>query len=281
MRKIVRASERSCEPAQPAKSAPGLYATAGSQNVGELDELSPTLKIGSDSSASVPAVIVDNAVYWETRIARNGRGGGMETVSSSLKAQSGSTGTGDAAPMVVYNITPVWGGGADLQATPAQVANAVTVTDHVKKTDRGLRILAPAPQNAQALDGKDVRLNDQTGSLTASMDSARVSNKRVGMVTYDQPCVSGDITHTLKAEGFDGSEDGTGRGMPIVPEYKDPVDCVTANSVQHYDVKSAQAGHLLSATTAVRRLTPTECERLQGFPDGWTIVAPTPKKKAK
>lgn len=26
---------------------------------------------------------------------------------------------------------------------------------------------------------------------------------------------------------------------------KDPVDCVTANSVQHYDVKSAQAGHLL------------------------------------
>lgn len=25
-----------------------------------------------------------------------------------------------------------------------------------------------------------------------------------------------------------------------------------------------------SATTGVRRLTPVECERLQGFPDGWT-----------
>ena len=24
------------------------------------------------------------------------------------------------------------------------------------------------------------------------------------------------------------------------------------------------------ATTKVRRLTPLECERLQGFPDGWT-----------
>ena len=23
----------------------------------------------------------------------------------------------------------------------------------------------------------------------------------------------------------------------------------------------------------VRRLTPTECERLQGFPDGWTAIA--------
>jgi DNA (cytosine-5)-methyltransferase 1 len=28
--------------------------------------------------------------------------------------------------------------------------------------------------------------------------------------------VTGDITHTLKAEGFDASEDGTGRGQPIV-----------------------------------------------------------------
>jgi site-specific DNA-cytosine methylase len=25
---------------------------------------------------------------------------------------------------------------------------------------------------------------------------------------------------------------------------------------------------------AVRRLTPTECERLQSFPDGWTILLP-------
>jgi site-specific DNA-cytosine methylase len=28
---------------------------------------------------------------------------------------------------------------------------------------------------------------------------------------------------------------------------------------------------MLPATGTVRRLTPTECERLQGFPDGWTI----------
>lgn len=27
--------------------------------------------------------------------------------------------------------------------------------------------------------------------------------------------------------------------------------------------------------SSVRRLTPTECERLQGFPDGWTIPSPT------
>lgn len=29
-------------------------------------------------------------------------------------------------------------------------------------------------------------------------------------------CANGDISHTLKAEGFDGSEDGTGRGFPVI-----------------------------------------------------------------
>jgi len=56
-------------------------------------------------------------------------------------------------------------------------------------------------------------------------------------------CVTGDRTHALKAEGADASEDGTGRGTPIVP-----------------------------SGMSVRRLTPTECERLQGFPDGWTQI---------
>jgi len=30
------------------------------------------------------------------------------------------------------------------------------------------------------------------------------------------------------------------------------------------------SGHGVATETSVRRLTPTECERLQGFPDGWT-----------
>lgn len=53
--------------------------------------------------------------------------------------------------------------------------------------------------------------------------------------------VMGEASHALTSAG--GSEDGTGRGTPII----------AGTSVQQ-----------------VRRLTPLECERLQGFPDGWT-----------
>jgi site-specific DNA-cytosine methylase len=37
------------------------------------------------------------------------------------------------------------------------------------------------------------------------------------------------------------------------------------------DDNQAQAGHLIPGKDAVvRRLTELECERLQGYPDGWT-----------
>lgn len=51
------------------------------------------------------------------------------------------------------------------------------------------------------------------------------------------------VAHALRGEGFDASEDGTGRGTPLV-----------------------------SDRMTVRRLTPRECERLQGLPDDYTLL---------
>lgn len=146
-------------------------------------------------------------------------------------------------------------------------------------------------------------------------------------------------THTLRGEGFDASEDGTGRGAPLVPHIVGPLACNTgpnghdagnfacnqavdaghalpvafpanlsgtqcaamenlapsmgaknptavAHSVRLANTSSNGWGvqeevtHTLDSThgpaiqTAmqVRRLTPIECERLQGFPDHYTAI---------
>jgi DNA (cytosine-5)-methyltransferase 1 len=93
-------------------------------------------------------------------------------------------------------------------------------------------------------------------------------------------CVTGEITHILKAEGFDASEDGTGRGQPIVPTVN---VCPTLRAGGNQtggdrppgtDVDTADSP--LTNGMAVRRLTPRECERLQGFPDDYTLI---PKRK--
>jgi DNA (cytosine-5)-methyltransferase 1 len=77
------------------------------------------------------------------------------------------------------------------------------------------------------------------------------------------------IAHALRGEGFDASEDGTGRGIPLVAQ------TLTRDM---YRSGGATAGNnpgirnVLSTASAVRRLTPRECERLQGFPDDYTLI---------
>jgi DNA (cytosine-5)-methyltransferase 1 len=144
------------------------------------------------------------------------------------------------------------------------------------------------------------------------------------------------IAHSLRAEGFDASEDGTGRGTPLVPvafnitpsnsnkdynareseraqaltaggnrpsarggdliafaqNQRDEVrllsvagaiaaepgikqqtyvaDTLTSNGDAHSGYRDEKG--LVSHASAVRRLTPRECERLQGFPDDYTLI---------
>jgi DNA (cytosine-5)-methyltransferase 1 len=87
--------------------------------------------------------------------------------------------------------------------------------------------------------------------------------------------------HTLRADGFDASEDGTGRGTPLVaqslairgregsPHAELGADgLANALMTPNGGRGGVGAGAILEAVP--RRLTPTECERLQGWPDGWT-----------
>ena len=95
-------------------------------------------------------------------------------------------------------------------------------------------------------------------------------------------CITGDITHTLKAEGFDGSEDGTGRGQPIVTHAlqagalrtnpSSGPDGIGVQADHAYTLEARAEVQAVQAGSAVRRLTPVECERLQGMADNYTKI---------
>lgn len=85
---------------------------------------------------------------------------------------------------------------------------------------------------------------------------------------------TGEHTHALTAEGHDAGEDGTGRGTPIIAfSHTAGIDCQPSRSVP----PTVKAGHdtmpSVATETTVRRLTPVECERLQGFPNGHTATS--------
>lgn len=87
--------------------------------------------------------------------------------------------------------------------------------------------------------------------------------------------ILGDKTHSLTAEGHDASEDGTGRGTPIISVSNDSAPQVFEDHVGALKIGSglgipSQPSVMGQGVSQVRRLTPIECERLQGFPDNWT-----------
>lgn len=81
-------------------------------------------------------------------------------------------------------------------------------------------------------------------------------------------CVTGEVFHTLRADGFDASEDGTGRAAGAVA-----IQSATEFLPQSSRVYSENGlAPQVQTGMHVRRLTPRECERLQGFPDDYTAI---------
>ena len=187
--------------------------------------------------------------------------------------------------------------------------------------------------------------NNQSGAIdVATARNACASAS--GRLDFETETFLVQPAHTLRGEGFDASEDGTGRGTPLVPvafdttqitsvanrsspKPGDPCHPLAAgahaptiafparmSATQHastenlspalgatnptaiaiqagaiktnpaigpdgigvrtddcaYTIEARAEVQAVQFAAQVRRLTPTECERLQGFPDGYTAI---------
>jgi DNA (cytosine-5)-methyltransferase 1 len=123
---------------------------------------------------------------------------------------------------------------------------------------------------------------DATGALgTGSDPSAHVvafSSKNNGQDA------SHDLAPTMRAMGHRDSHQNGGGQLAIAVSLRGRDGGATAELYEGDEapaLKASQGGgdkpHVLTQT-AVRRLTPTECERLMGFPDGYTNIPLRNKK---
>ncbi len=204
----------------------------------------------------------------------------------------------------------------------AGIASTVSARDYKSPTDLV----------AHAIQAGALRTNPNSGPDGVGVQEG-VAYTLEARAEVQAVCVTGDVAHTLKAEGADASVDGTGRGTPIVfvpettptmvtsgdgntgfrdgdgivafdtsqitsplnrsmPKVGEP--CHPLNAQAHAPAiafQSSQSGVRVGdvhATLdsnngsrrhngavvgpAVRRLTPVECERLQGFTDDYTDI---------
>jgi cytosine-specific methyltransferase len=121
----------------------------------------------------------------------------------------------------------------DMQNLPQKILNREIPAPDV--------LIGGTPCQSYSYAGKRHSLNDERGGL---------------MLTFTQPITAGD-SKTLHVICVHGTQD------PITSHKT--AHCLGRNSGQE-NVISIQAG------TRLRRLTPTECERLMGFPDNYTQI---------
>ena len=129
--------------------------------------------------------------------------------------------------------------------------------------------------NMPIVVGVDLYNQTTTGNVSKSLNSAATDADHV-------PCAM----YTMQAIG-EYKETGVGSSLKQ-RDYKDATDLVVAavdcrNGVEHPTINGTLQAKSTGGTglnfnnvcrtgRLVRRLTPLECERLQGYPDGWTLI---------
>lgn len=215
-------------------------------------EKSGTLGTGNDQTIFAAIPINDKSTRWQGGgESRNHDGSGVSPTLSS-RENSGlnreavlcagfKAGQGAQAGGIGYSeeVSPTLAAApSGTNQTPAVVALDMT---HACDVIRECGEQVPALQARMGTGGNQVPLTyqDVTGTLSPGAHAGSYN----GQDAYNDMLVCGaspDVAHALRAKA----------------------NCACREDAETYPVQNM----------AVRRLTPMECERLQGFPDGWTDI---------
>jgi site-specific DNA-cytosine methylase len=136
-------------------------------------------------------------------------------------------------------------------------------------------VVQPIPfrksKRAQSVDDDESWVDGEVANTINLFDQGdtRTTHAVVQPVAFSSnmsvPDCSEDLSPTLKLGGHGGANPPA-IAAPTLTASNDP-----SRSPQSSEV-TQQVGAVYQASMAVRRLTPVECERLQGFPDNHTLI---------
>jgi len=97
------------------------------------------------------------------------------------------------------------------------------------------------------------------------------SQHLIAFSSKDHGADAGDTAPTLRAMGHAGSHPNAGGQVAVAFDWQSGGDSRGLDPKDTAQLQRCQVPAMLSAMQ-VRRLTPRECERLQGFPDDYTLI---------
>ena len=185
-------------------------------------------------------------------------------IAHSLRAEgfdASEDGTGRGTPLV-----PVW------SVTQDSCPVAIEEQSPTLKIGTGLDMGQPPCIAFMENQRGELRTLEQFNALSTGGGKPGQGYPAVCFTAKDQGADASDISPTLRSGSHSGSH-ANGGVMPAVAFSANI--CPTLGKESYSPMKSSTGAALdfsIVQQSAVRRLTPRECERLQGFPDDYTLI---------
>lgn len=229
---------------------------AQSQRVYDGNGVSPTLSSRENSGLNREAVLCAGFKLGNSEQARSI--GYQEELSPTLNAECGGNKPAVVVPVVALDMT------------------------HACDVIRECGEQVPALQARMGTGGNQVPLTyqDVTGTLSPGAHAGSYN----GQDAYNDMLVCGatpDVAHALRAKANCAYREDAETYICSA------VDCRNGQESDVGGALQARTGHTLNANgvvrsnMVVRRLTPLECTRLQGYPDGWVDIGDWTDEKGK
>ena len=202
------------------------------------------------------------------------QGGGKSSVCNYEDVAPTLTCTHDGAPAVAYTYDARGNGDGDM-------VNTITGDHQNRVTDYTAVVVEPVAYNGANITSPLNVTNPQPGDPchTLSTDARNyvVEPRGFEMQAFGTYKDSG-IASALKARAYKDATDLVVAGVDCRNGTEIPESNITLQSSCCHNLNS---GNVVRVKHIVRRLTPLECERLQGYPDGWTDIGEWIDSKGK
>ncbi|MEG1304888.1 MAG: DNA cytosine methyltransferase, partial [Oscillospiraceae bacterium] len=218
------------------------------------EETSPTLKGAESGTNMVPSILCLNDQGGKRMDASENITGTLRADEKGHQPLVYENHGVDARYNGLYDVAPTmsarYGTGGNNVPLVADEPETYCIVGNVidRKVENGGNGLGCQKDISYTLTGMDrhavysrQRVDVFKNDIVASTQSARQNKDATGLVCY---------------------------GQSQFANYREGVSTLRANGGDH----GGGSENLISARNLIRRLTPLECERLQGFPDGWTDI---------
>ena len=142
-------------------------------------------------------------------------------------------------------------------------------------TGRGTPLVPIAYNITQSQSNKDYNARPTQRSQAITTDGNRPSARGGDVIAFDTTQITSK-TNRSKPQTGEACHPATADGHPPAIAFQTSGNCgawETGDMVGALDTMTDPNSHIVQTHWAVRRLTPRECERLQGAPDDWTNIA--------